>query len=171
MNFPGNRRLLGIGLGLLALGAVLYLRIYAPLLSRLHSRGDACRLAEAEVSEARDLITAFKAKEIEKTLIPESQVSEALEEVTRQGNQAGVTFLSVTPRSPEEGDGCRVLPIEMELGSSYEALGQFLGDLDDLKGSLITVRDFSVTPKGADSAELAARLALNFYLTEAELAG
>jgi len=169
--FVLNRRLIVLSAGLAVAGIVLYLNLYAPLLTRFRTQGEACRLAEAEVTEARDLIAAFKAKEIEKTLIQEPQVSETLEEVTRTGNQVGITFASVTPHTPEEGEGHRVLPIEMELESSYEGLGQFLGELDDLKGSLITVRDFIITPKSEDPLKLTARLSLNLYLAEAEHAG
>ena len=171
MAFVRNRLLIGLAAGLAFAGILLYLNLYAPLLTRFQTQREACRLAESEVAEARNLIRAFKAKEIEKTLIQEPQVPETLEEVTRTGNQVGITFASVTPHTPEEGEGHRLLPIEMELKSSYEGLGQFLGELDDLKGSLITVRDFTITPKSEDPLKLAVRLSLNLYLAEAEHAG
>lgn len=155
----------------LAMGV--YLFFYAPLVRELKIHGSECKKTEAEVREARDLIARFKAKETEKTLIREAEVSLALEELTRQGNMAGINFVSVTPRSIEavEGEDYRILPLEMEIESSYEALGRFLGLLDDLRGSLFKVRDFMVTAKSGDSSKLVTQLTLNLYLSEPGRAG
>ncbi len=162
---------MGVAAGAALALVVLYLSLYAPLIHQLRVQGGACRLAEFEVNQARNVIQAFKAREIEKSLLSDAQVSETLEQITRHGNEIGVTFLVVTSHTPEEKENYRILPIDMELESAYESLGQFLGDLDDLKGSLITVKDFVVTSKKDDPLKLDTRLSLDLYLTEASHAG
>lgn len=166
MNFMKNRLRIGLGTGAALVLVFVYLIFYAPLMKRLATDAHACRLAEGEVKDARNMIQAFKAREIEKSLLSDLQVSDMLEQITRHGNQIGVTFLAVTSHTSEEGEHYRILPIDMELESAYESLGQFLGDLDDLKGSLITVKDFVVTPRKEDPLKLDTRLTLNVYLNE-----
>lgn len=165
-----NRLLLIIAGAVASASLGLYLFFYVPLMSHLRVLGPQCRQIEAEVSKARNLIAAFKAQATDKVLIPESEVSATLEELTRQGNFSGITFSSITPRSIEELDH-RILPIEMELESSYESLGKFLGLLDDLEGGLVKVRDFNITPKSDDPGKLQTRLAINLYLAEGKHAG
>lgn len=166
-----QNRLFLIMAGAVAFSALsLYLFFYAPLMGQLKIRGSQCREFEAEVSKTRNLIGAFKAQETDKVLIPESEVSLTLEELTRQGNFTGVAFSSVTPRSIEESEH-RILPIEMELESNYESLGKFLGVLDGLGGSLTKVRDFNVTSKSDDPGKLQTRLTINLYLAEGKHAG
>ena len=164
-----KRWLLVAGGTALAMMVGLYLFLYGPLVQKLRIQSKECRMVEDEVRQARNLIAAFKAKETEKTLISEGEVSLALEELTRQGNLAGINFVSVTPRSVEgeEGRNYRILPLEMEIESSYEVLGQFLGLMDDLHGSLFKVREFNVTPKSGDLSKLVTQLTLNLYLSEA----
>ena len=166
-----NRTFLIIAGGIGIAGLGLYLIFYVPLINQLRVLGPECRSIENEVNEARRLIAFFKARETGKILVPESEVSSILEELTRQGNFSGINFSSVTPRSIEEGLVHRVLPIEMELESTYESLGKFLGLLDDLEGNLMKVRDFNVVPKSDDPSNLTTRLTLNLYLTERKNAG
>lgn len=155
-----------VGAVLAAAGLVMYLTLYAPLAKRLKAGGLECQTVEGEVKEARNLIALFKAREIHKALIPEKEVPFTMEELTRQGNFIGVNFISVTPRSIEEKDTYRILPLVMELNSGYETLGKFLGLLDELEGNLLKVREFSVTPKAEDARYLKARLTVNLYLAE-----
>ena len=166
-----NRLTLVIGAVVAAISLGLYLLAYAPLMRRLKIQGSECRIVEGEVNEARNLIAIFRARETDKTLILEKDVSATLEELTRQGNFIGINFISVTPRSIEEGTEHRILPIEMELESSYETLGKFLGLLDDMQGNLLKVRDFMVNPKSDDPHNLMTRLTVSLYLAERSHAG
>ena len=165
-----NRLFLIIAGGIGLIGLCLYLFFYAPLMSQLKVLRFECRSVETEVSQVRNSTALFKARDTDKRLVPESEVSSTLEELTRQGNFSGINFSSVTPRSIEESEH-RILPIEMELESSYESLGKFLGLLDDLEGNLVKVRDFNVTPKSDNPGNLVTRLTINLYLAEEKHAG
>ena len=171
MGIMQNRNLLIVAAGIGLAGLGLYLFFYTPLMNQLRALGSECRSLEGEVNEARNLIAIFKAQETDKRLVPESEVSSILKELTRQGNFSGINFSSVTPRTIEEGSEYRILPIEMELESGYESLGKFLGLLDDLEGNLVKVRDFNITPKNDEPNNLTTRLTINLYLAERKHAG
>ena len=165
-----KNRLLGMtagGLGVIGLG--LYLFIYHPLLHSLKTQSSACRLVEDELTQARRMIASFKAGGKERVFIPEEEVSLAIDELTRVGKFEEISFISVTPRDSEKPEGpqpqpYKVLPLEMETESTYEALGRFLGSLGELKNSLITVENFNVTPSPEDPSRLRARLKVHLYV-------
>ena len=167
MRIPRNRLYLNLGMGGFILAIGLYFFLYGPLLKKLRVQGNECRTLEAEVLQARNLIALFKQRETQKTLISEKEVSQTIEEITREGNKLGINFVSVTPRTamPVTGQTYQVMPIEMEIESTYQSLGEFLGLFDDLKGSLIKMSDFNVTKKGQQSEnKILAVVTIHLYL-------
>ena len=154
-------------------GAVLllfgyYLFFYRPLTLELGKKA-------RESREIENLVTAAHVHSLpaghegdEDKLISEESVSTAIEELTAQGKIMGINFLSIASRQREhaEGKAYSVLPIEMELESSYEALGRFLGSLEGLHRCLVTARTFESLPANNDPSKLKTRLTVNLYLSE-----
>lgn len=143
-----------------------YLFFYLPLSRDLKAKAKECREIEDRVAAARaDSRTPGRGMD-ERKMISEEGVSAAIEEVTAQGKMLGVNFHSITSRQLEhpEGKSYRVLPIEMELESGYEALGKFLGSLDGLRRCLATVRTFEAVPASEDTTKLKTKFTINLYL-------
>lgn len=146
----------------------LYLFLYRPLISKCRQAGLECRGIEREVLLAREAITSFLNQNIsEKHLISEEDVSLAIDELTKQGRSKGINFVSITPEQIKKAENypCKVLPIEMKTESTYKELGIFLGSLDDLEKSLITVRNFSLTSDKKDPSKVETKLVINMYLS------
>lgn len=165
MRFP-KEHMIGIGIAACA-GAILgvYLFLYMPLIHEIKLKGLECRLAESEVSLARSSVAAFRSAAKRNTFIQLEEVSAALDEVTHQGRTSGVSFSSITPGQAERGQGeYQVLPVDMETVSSYDGLGLFLGALDDLDKSLVTVRTCAVVADDKDPSRVKSKLTLNLYL-------
>jgi len=172
MILQGNRTL-WIGGGVAALSLGLYLSLYRPLLGELRTEGARCRALESEVAQARALIAGAKTEGAKRNLISEEQISLAIEELTLEGRTEGINFVSIAPGSirKPEGEGYRILPIELETESTYQALGEFLGWLDELKRSLMKVQAFNVTGKSEDASQLSGRLTVYLYLVEGSQGG
>ena len=163
IEFPKERWVLLIA-GLAAVGTLaLYLFLYRPLLRELNVQASACRELEANLAHARQLAARLKTGGEERSFTKEEEVSLAIDELTRQGKLKGINFISITPKSMEKSKDGRfqILPIEVETESSYETLGRFLGSLEDLKTSLVTVASFNVTAEGEDPSRLRAKLTLH----------
>ena len=96
-----------------------------------------------------------------------------MEELTRQGKSGGINFVSLTPGAVEDTEGreYRILPIEMEIESTYEALGHFLGLLDEMEKSLLKVQSFNVVTKGEDPSKIHTRLTVYLYLAKGPQGG
>lgn len=160
--------LLGLAGAVVGASFIVYLVFYQPLFYQMKIKGGHCHSLEGQVKEMRKSLGTLKIKDREKVLINEEEVSMALRELTLQGKSAGVNFVSVTPKEAQKpaGSPYRILPIETELESTYEAFGTFLGSLDKLQKGIVTVGQFKAVPSKPDSLELHAQLTLNLYLGE-----
>lgn len=150
-------------------GLVLFFSLYLPLGRGLKIRGSECRILETEIGQAQEGLSLFRKNGRGKSLITEEEVSRAIDELTRQGKSLGINFISLTPRQAEKSEGSRfrIFPIEMETESTYEALGRFLGSLDELQKSLVTVGGFDVIPNEGNPSKLKAKLTVQMYLAGA----
>lgn len=150
----------------LAAALALYLGLYAPLWKKLRLQGEETRALETEVAFARSQIAALKHQGQSRSLIREAEVSLAIEELTRRGKSEEINFTSIRQRPVEKTQGVpyHVLPLAIETESTYEALGSFLGSLDELESSLVTVRSFSIMAKPEKTSKLKASLTLALYL-------
>ncbi len=144
-----------------------YLILFRPLINKLKLLHLECRGLETSVLQARDAISSLKLKELKKELVSETDVSLAIEELTKEGKVKGINFISLTPKQIErQQESYKMLPIEMELEASYVMLGDFLGKLDDLNRSLVRIRKFNIVLNKLNPKMLTVRLSLDMYLSE-----
>ncbi len=154
------------GLAIIALG--LYLFLYSPLINKLRKAHSECKRLETEVLQAREAIDFLRIKAPKGKLITEEDVSWAIDDLTKNGKLAKVNFISITPKQieePKQALSYKILPIELEVESTYEDLGIFLGSLDELENCVITVKNFNITPTEEGAKELKTKLMLNLYLS------
>lgn len=163
---PGRFFYLLILAALIGLG--LYFVSVRKVTRSLQTRQSEALALEAQLAKAREGIRLFKKGGPDKSLLPENEVSPALEEVTKLGNELGIAFLDVEPGKPEKlpDSPLRVLAVRVETESAYEALGRFLGKLDEALKNLVTIRSFEILPVTAGKPKVKSRLVLNLYLAE-----
>ncbi|MBU0759918.1 MAG: type 4a pilus biogenesis protein PilO [Candidatus Omnitrophica bacterium] len=144
-----------------------YLFLYRPAISKCSEAGCECRMIESEVLRARESMYLLKQDAAKRVFVSENNISVAIDELTKQGRSKGINFTSITPGKIENpGDvGYKILPIDMEIESTYKELAVFLGLLEGLKESLVTVKDIDIASEEIRSAKLRARLILNMYLS------
>ena len=61
-------------------------------------------------------------------------------------------------------DGYQVLPLQLEIESSFEQLGVFLGRLESLEDGLVSVESFQILGPERLGPKVSAFLSLNLYL-------
>lgn len=154
-----------VGIVIFALGT--YNFLYAPLINELKAKYLECKNCENDVFYARNLIESVKVVGKDSPLLTEEDISIAIDELTKHGKSRGINFISMTPQEKQKKTEAQyeILPIEMELESTYEELGTFLGSLDEMQNSLITVRSFGVSVfDEEDQRKLETELVVNMYL-------
>lgn len=144
-----------------------YVFLYRPLINKCRDSGSECRGIEKKAQEAHEAIALLGQVAVKRTLISEKDISIAMDELTKEGRSKGVNFTSIMPGKIKiSGDpGCKILPIGMELESGYKELAVFLGSLEVLEKSLVTVKDIDIVSDKAGSAKLKTRLTVNMYLS------
>ncbi len=159
-------RVIGIASGLSAVAAFsLFIFLYQPLLKKIQAKGTDCRMLEARAEQVRRNVSILAMKGRETNFIGPDEIAPAIEELTQRGRARTITFLSITPRPMEKTDQVyQLFPIDMEIESSYQALGEFLGDLDELEKCLVTVRSFEMAPLERDEDKLRSKLTVNMHL-------
>lgn len=162
-----KRRLVAITGAAALVALITAIIIYAPLLAEYRQAGHECGRVEREVLLAREAIGLLEQKAEKKTLIPEKDISMVIDELTKRGRSNGVNFTSITPGKIESpvASGYKIIPIEIELESTYKELAVFLGSLEELERGLVTVRNISITADGTETTELNTKLVLNMYFS------
>lgn len=156
--------IIAAAIAIIAIG--LYIFLYGPLIRRLRVMHIECKTIEADALQTRNRIAAVKTIDIKKGLIKEEEISLAINELTKQGKLEGINFVSMAPKEIEKREDApyNILPIEMEIESTYEHLGIFLGSLDELERCLVAVRSFNVVPDKEEPAKLKTKLTVNMCL-------
>ena len=165
MEMTKNRTIAVIAIMAILVIGSLHLFIYQPLLEKIQAKTAECHLLEPRLEQARKNVTILAVKGRENSFIEPDEIAPAIEALTQHGRAKGVTFLSITPRQVEKKEaGYQVLPIDMEIESSYQAMGNFLGGLDTLEKCLVTVRSFDIVPLSDKTDKIRTRLTVNMHL-------
>lgn len=139
----------------------------AVLAGKATSVGTEYRLLQARLLDARRMALASRPdSQVARRLVSESDLSTAIDELARRGRALGVNFLSITPKEALDSGkpAYKVVPIDLETRSTYEQLGTFLGTLDELERSIVTVESFTVAPEKDNPQQLETRLELHLFM-------
>jgi Tfp pilus assembly protein PilO len=144
-----------------------YLFFYMPLMRRIRVRYSECKSFEKKARECRDIIKSAGDNYEKRVLTKESGAHRALDGLTKHGRAKGVNFVSISPKRIRRTRDPRykVLPVTMEIESTYKELGVFLGSLDELKDGLIKVESFTTVPDPEDASGLVTKLDAGIYLS------
>ena len=144
-----------------------YLFLYRPFVNKCRLAGSESRGIEAEILRAREAIDLLKQATTKRTLISEKDISIAIDELTKQGRSKGINFNSIALGKIEDpGDSkYKILPIDIEVKSTYKELAVFLGLLEELEKSLVTVKNLNISSGKEKTAKLNTRLTVNMYLS------
>ena len=142
-----------------------YLFLCNPLVNKIKPARLECVSVENKLSELRAAINAAKTEEAREITASEEDVAFAIDELTRHGKSIGINFISMTPRQLEDRGGRhKVLPVEIEVGATYEELGAFFALLEELKESLITVSSFTIAADNKKPDNLKTKLVINIHI-------
>ncbi|UCD54788.1 MAG: type 4a pilus biogenesis protein PilO [Candidatus Omnitrophota bacterium] len=144
-----------------------YFVFYAPLMRKLRTDYLECRELENKALKYRNVIRSAGEIYGERTLLTERDISQAIDELAQYGRWKGVNFVSMNPYKIEEDkvSQYKILPVKMQIESSYQQLGIFLGSLDDLEKSLIKVKSFNIVPGKEDLDKVVADLVIDMYFS------
>lgn len=150
--------------------AVISALMLGPLFSKVRRVGEEVKALEREMLAARDGMKTRDKFQKSGSLLTRQKVSLAIDEMTRIGATLGINFLSISPQPIAKISHSKypVLPIRMDLKSEYENLGHFLGALETLQESIVTVRSFDMDCNLKTSSLIETELVVEVHLQEGE---
>lgn len=145
---------------------VLILFVYRPLAVKIRLTESELETIEQKLVQTRGMIKAKGNSRRKGRLITRKEISLSLDEITRTGRMLNINFISINPREIERLDGYiyQRLPIYMDLKSKYKDIGIFLGALEELEESIVTVRKFEIETNKRTLPLLKSKLVLEMYL-------
>ena len=150
-----------------------YIIFYAPLLQKLGIEYLKFRSVENRISGCRNIIDSAGKIRGKRVLPTEREISLAIDELTGHGRSKGINFVSIRPKEIIKKPEAlyKILPIEMEIKSTYRELGALLGSLDDLDKGVIKVKSFGIAPDRKEKNKVRTKLIVDMYLSGRENAG
>lgn len=173
MKIDREKALIAGGGALLFLILAVYFFFYQPLILELKTAYSEFKAYDAEIKHAYDVISSTKmidTKKVfitERALITESDISAAIAELTKHNDLHSLNFVSIEPGDMEKQKDPRfkIMPISIKTESIYKDLGVFLGLLDDLEESVVTLRSFKIAPNKHNPVKLESNIVINLYLS------
>ncbi|NQU95201.1 MAG: type 4a pilus biogenesis protein PilO [Candidatus Omnitrophica bacterium] len=163
-----EKKIIAIITAVLVLAITIYVIFFAPLFVKLKIKFSEYMAIEHEVRQYRSIIESAGKVYSERTLQSEEDVSRSIDELAKHGKVKDVKFISINPEKVvrKEDTQYKVLPVEMELESTYAGLGVFLGSLDDLEKTLVKVKSFNISHDKNDPTKFITDLEVEVYLSE-----
>lgn len=167
---PRRRKVVVTAGGAAAGLAVFCVVFIAPLPAKVRAYQRDLATLEQELTAAREVIVAARGLERTCHLLRRKEVSTAIDEITKAGKAFDIAFASISPQEVETAPevSCRRMPIHMELEAGYKELGAFLGALENLRESVVTVRRFSIRREETVLPRVKSELSVDVYLTAEE---
>lgn len=138
--------------------------IYLPLAKDLRDLNSRYTRKFLELDKIKDKIAV--ADKIKAKIIVYSQdLPSALDELTKKANALGINFDFIKQEKLINlSQGYQVLPILIESVCDFQALGSFLGSLEDLEKSVIVLNQLEINREEDSLPNLRVDLQLGIYL-------
>lgn len=141
--------------------------VYIPLGNRIGRASRELKAIDGELEIVRVAIEA-RGSYGKRSLPTQEGISIAIDEMTRRGRELAINFISISPQTIEEVKDLPygLLPIRMELEAEYEDLGRFLGALEGLRESVVTIGSFEIERDESILPKVRTKLEAKMYLVK-----
>ena len=155
--------------GIILSGLIVYLLI-RPASIKVNKVKQEVDVLNSELIGVREALRRGNTLDQERHLLKRNEVSVALNEILKAGADLNIEFLSTSPQQIQKLQKSKypILPIKLEIQSTYEDLGLFFGVLEKLDKSIVTIREFSSEQRQEILPEIYTELTVDIYLKEGE---
>lgn len=152
---------------------ILTIFLYRPLSIRIGSMSRELAAIEKELVPTRNIIKTQDNLRKKGRLLTYGEIYLAIDEITRAGRGVNIDFVSISPGEIEKlrASAHQCLPIYMVLEAEYKDLGIFLGALEELEQSIVTVRSFEMERDEGILPLIRSKLAVDVYLEGGDSGG
>lgn len=165
--FALNKRTMVVMAGIAACMVLMAVFLYLPLSRSIRKAGLEWRGLNQLLSSAEAHLSVFQGASAGKRLIREEGISSVIDRIAQEGRNNLLDFKSIRQDNIRDvALNHQVLPVVIEIEGEYKQLGIFLGALENIKDSLVSVEEFSITGGEKILPKVSASIALNIHLTK-----
>ncbi len=159
-----NKKRAALILSAAAVLVFLALFIYLPLLKEVKRKSFQWNGLRDQLDSARMNLEALRKNGVSKKLILQSEVSSAINTITREGRNLSLDFKSISQKQIRSKNNYAILPLQMEMEGDYKLFGFFFAALENIKDVIVTVEDFQIRRNDKILPKISAVLTLNIHL-------
>ncbi len=154
----------------ISVAAVVFFLFIWPLMTKVSRISQEVKALDSKLVSVRGALVEGSKLNQEKNLLTRNEISKAINEIINVGAELNINFLSTSPQPIQELQGSKypVLPIRMEVQSTYEDFGIFLGALEGLNQSIVTIRKFNIERRLEILPKINTELTVDVHLKEGE---
>lgn len=169
LNIEKNKKTMIVIAGFTAIG-VLFFTLIWPLSIKVSNISQDVKTLDDELANVRDDLKKGNKLDQDRHLLKRNEISVAINEIIKAGADLNINFLSTNPQQIQKLQESKypILPINLEIRSTYKNLGLFFGVLETLNKSIVTVREFSIERRQEILPEIQTDLIIDVYLKEGE---
>jgi len=168
-NIKISKRTIILISGVILAGMVFFLFI-KPLWTKATSVSQEVKVLNGELSGVREALAQSSNLNKDRHPLSRGEVSVAINEIMEAGASLDIDFFSTSPQQVQKLKGSKypVLPIRLAMRSTYEKFGIFLGALENLNKSIVTVKQFNIDRQPILLPEIRVDLVIEIHLKEGE---
>ena len=150
---------------LAGLAIAVLLLVYMPLLAQVRKKDQELGGLIRQLSASGSELSGLSGDAGGKKIVGEVEASALVDRITQEAKSCLLDIKSAAQKEIRAiEDGYHVLPLQLEIESSFEQLGVFLGRLDSLEDGLVSVDSFQILGAERLGPKVSAFLSLNLYL-------
>lgn len=147
------------------LAIAVLLLVYLPLLAQVRKKDQELAGLIRQLSASGSELSGLSGDAGGKKIVGEAEASALVDRITREAKSCLLDIKSAAQKEIRAiEDGYEALPLQLEIESSFEQLGVFLGRLDSLEDGLVSVDSFQILGAERLGPKVSAFLSLNLYL-------
>jgi len=152
----------------IALAGIVFFLFIKPLWSKVSDVSQEVKTLNSQLGSVREALKGRKNLNKDRHPLSRGEISVAMNEIMEVGASFNIDFFATSPQQIKKLKGSKypVLPIRLEMKSTYENFGVFLGALENLNKSIVTVRQFNIDRQPILLPEIRVELVVEIHLKE-----
>lgn len=146
---------------------LLIIFLYLPLARTIRKKSLEWNTFKGQLNSAQINLQVIQKSGTNKKLIRQQEASGVLNAITQEGRNLRLNFKSLNQKEIRGIENkYAILPVEMEIEGGYEELGHFLGALEGLESSIVTIESFKIWRDDKILPKISASLVVKLYLVQ-----
>ena len=142
-----------------------YVFLYNPMLAKIKSYEAKQKYSQERLAHMQQAFKKINSSQAQAIAITQEEIDQALKEIFAAAKSRDINVGYVSVKDTQKYNSLyTIIPVLIEVESTYEKLGIFLGALENKQGNLVTVKTINLKLHQKNDPILKASVFLNIYI-------